>query len=444
MISRRKTPLVGRISTDDEYLSMRLSAAWAVLRQEHISVFFVSSYFLLEYLKLDQAYPIFSFLPLIKIFLVAGIVSAVIDKKSRFSLNGLTVLFFLFCLHCALSSAFAYSPQYSFDNLNIVFSWMIVYALITSTINSQKRIFIFLCAFVLANFKMSQFGFFSSAARGFSFASYGLTGAGWFRNSGELGLEMAIFLVFLAPVIFVLKRRWNNARTLFAYLTLLTAFVCVIESSSRGALLALLGALLYFLIFSRKKIRMFLFAAAFIGTTYALIPAQMMARILSSGHDVTSETRILYWHHAMEMAHRYPLLGVGYFNWIPYYTDHYFDPTAYWRVEVAHNTYLQMAAEIGYPGLMIFCMMIVAAFFFNLQSARLSARNQNEFFRAVSIGANAAGAALVIGAFFLTAAVAEPFFWTHFALSVCIRQSCRAQCASLIETAPREHGRLIR
>ncbi|WP_410969043.1 hypothetical protein, partial [Salmonella sp. SAL4444] len=78
-------------------------------------------------------------------------------------------------------------------------------------------LFLFLLFYFLANFKMSQFGFVSWASRGFGFASWGITGAGWFRNSGELGLEMSMFFAYTVCFIFFLREHWSRWVKVFFY-----------------------------------------------------------------------------------------------------------------------------------------------------------------------------------------------------------------------------------
>ena len=66
-------------------------------------------------------------------------------------------------------------------------------------------------------------------------------------------------------------------------------------------------------------------------------------------------------------------------------------------MEAAHNTYLQMGAELGYAGLGIFLVMVVVSFVTNARSARLAKREGFEFLRAFALAMNAAGAGLVLG-----------------------------------------------
>ena len=73
-------------------------------------------------------------------------------------------------------------------------TWVLVYFLTISIVNTEKRMIIFLLFYFLFNFKMSQHGTISWASRGFSFAGWGLVGSpGWFRNSGEFAIQMIIF-----------------------------------------------------------------------------------------------------------------------------------------------------------------------------------------------------------------------------------------------------------
>jgi O-antigen ligase len=156
----------------------------------------------------------------------------------------------------------------------------------------------------------------------------------------------------------------------------------------------------------------------------------MLARFHSAGNDATSLSRIEYWARARELIHQFPYFGIGYYNWIPYYRAHFFDASLYWRVEEAHNTYLQMGAELGYSGLAIFISMVLCSFWVNGRSAALSKREGFEFLRGMSIAMNAAGVSLVLASNFLTAFFL-PNYWIHFALTVCVHTAVRKKIAAV-------------
>ena len=99
-------------------------------------------------------------------------------------------LLMVFSAIVALSSLTAFDPGYAIANWELFYSWVLIYLLITNTITTEKRFFVFLLAFLLYSFKMSQHGFRVWATRGFGFAGWGLAGpGGWFQNSGELAIR---------------------------------------------------------------------------------------------------------------------------------------------------------------------------------------------------------------------------------------------------------------
>ena len=413
-----------------EMLELRPRALWRAFRAEHFSFICIAIYLILEYLKPEQAYRIFALLPLLRFSLMGAIAGLFLDKTARLANSPFNWLICLFVLECVVSAWLAYDPAFAFSKFNIVTTWMIVFFLISSIVNTERRLFLFLLAYFLANFKMSQFGFFSWVGRGFGFASWGITGAGWFRNSGELGLEMSLFLSYTVCFIFFLRKYWGRWTRWFMYFVAISAAGCVIASSSRGAIVGVVGMLFYLSFFSKKKLKGWVILAVVLSLAYLVLPPQMLARFHSAGNDATSLSRIEYWARARELIHQFPYFGIGYYNWIPYYRAHFFDAALYWRVEEAHNTYLQMGAELGYSGLAIFIIMVLCSFWVNARSAALSKREGFEFLRGMSIAMNAAGVSLVLASNFLTAFFL-PNYWIHFALTVCVHTAVRKKIAAV-------------
>lgn len=408
----------------DDLLALRPKALWRAFRAEHFSFIAITAYLLFEYLKPDQAYPIFRVLPFLKLSLIVAIVGYAVDRRAKLKRSPLNWLFLLLFGHCILSALNAYDSAYAFRKFEVITNWIVIYFLITGIVNSERRLFFFLLAYFLANLKMSQFGFFSWANRGFTFASWGITGSGWFRNSGELGMQMSMFFAYTVCFIFFMQKHWSKWVRWLMYFLPLSALACVIASSSRGAMVGTVAVLIYLSIFNKKRIRTWLASSAVLCTAYLAMPQELKARFQSAGTDATSLSRMSYWRDAAEIMREHPITGVGYYNWVPYYRDHYFDPTLYWRVEEAHNSYLQIGAELGYVGLGIFVLMVLWSFVINWRSARLCEGNDLEFLRSVALGMNAAGIGMVVGSLFLTAFFL-PNYWIHFALTVCLSVAVR-------------------
>lgn len=422
--------LVSEPHLTDELLALRPKAVWNAFRAEHFAFIAITIYLVFEYVKPDQAYPIFRILPFLQLSLLAAMVGYVFDRQTRFAHSPLNFLLLLFFVHCLISAVAAYRPDYAFEKLNVITLWVLIYFLITGIVSTERRLFIFVLAYFVSNFKMSQFGFLSWVKRGFSFTSWGVSGAGWFQNSGELGLQMAMFFAFTLCMIIFLRKYWKGWIKWLMYFLPISAAGCVIASSSRGAIVASLAVLFYLSMFSAKKIRAWIASGFFISIAYLLMPAEFIARFQSAGQDATSLSRMTYWSNAHQMMQEHPWLGVGYYNWVAYYADHYFDPTLYWRVEEAHNTFLQMGAELGYIGLGIFVIAVLWSFWINWKTERACRREGFEFLRAFSLGMNAAGVGLILASTFLTAFF-MPNYWIHFAFTVCLHRIAKAKIAAL-------------
>lgn len=424
-------------AVNDELLSLKISAAWKSFKSEHFAFMAICFYLFFDYVKPDQQYPIFAILPFLFLSILGAIVGWYMDPTSKIQFSALHTVLLLFGFHAILSSLFAYDSAFAFAHFELLRTSILIIFLITAIVKTEKRLFIFFLVYFVSNFRMSQFGFISWVKRGFSFASYGVTGAGWFRNSGEFGMEMAIFFAFTICFVFFLKGHWKGWMKWLMYFLPLSAIGCVLASSSRGAILAAIGGLLYLSMFSKQKFKAIIGASIVLGVAYWFIPPEFLERFQTAGTDKTSLSRIYYWGKARAMIADHPVFGVGYYNWIPYFRDHYYDPKFSGNVELCHNTFLQLGAELGYVGLGYFILLCLMSFWMNWKTERLCRRPGFEFLRSFAMGMNAAGVAMILASNFLTATYI-PCFWTHFAFTICVSQIARKKIELLGEDDNKE------
>jgi len=419
----------------EQILSLRPKALWRAFWSEHFAFICISVYLFFEYVKPEQQYPIFGVLPFQRFALLGSMIGLLVDKRNKIPRSQFNWLIPLFLLHCFVSSIFAYRRDVSFQYFDTIYLWVVIYFTIIGVVNTERRLFLFVLVYFICNLRMSEFGFFLWVSRGFSFASYGITGAGWFRNSGELGMQMSMFFAYSACFIFFLNKYLHGWVKWLIYFFPISALGCVLASSSRGAIVGIVGVLFYLSLFSKKKIRAWLASCLLGYLAFLMMPAEFLARFNTVGQDRSSLSRIAYWANARKMMDQHPYLGVGYYNWVPYYSDYYYDPEISGRVELAHNTFLQTGAEVGYVGLSIFVVMIMTSFFVNWRSEQLCRQDGFEFLRSFAIGMNAACTGMVIASLFLTATY-MPNYWFHFALTVCLYSVVRKKRDSLTVTVP--------
>ncbi len=333
---------------------LRLKTLWSAFKREGLAFWLLCAYLMFEYVRPQSVYPALDFFPWSSATMLAAAVTVFATRRTARIGSPAHGLLALFSLVLVLSSMSAYRPSVAFAHFDGYFLWVVAYGIIVCTVTSERRMLLMMLVFVLFNLKMTQFATRSWVSIGFGFRDWGVGGGpGWFQNSGEFGIEMCVFF----PIVTYLALGLRPHLAKWKYLALLgiagSALIGMVMSSSRGALFGGAVVMLFMLARSKYLVRA-LIATAVVGSLfYFAIPPQQMNRLSASGKDDTSTQRITYWRHGVEIANEYPMLGVGYDNWLVYYRDHYEG-----RAQVCHNIFVQAGAELGYTGLVAFLLLI--------------------------------------------------------------------------------------
>lgn len=144
---------------------------------------------------------------------------------------------------------------------------------------------------------------------------------------------------------------------------------CVLMSQSRGGFLGLAVILLYFMITeSSVRLRYRLTPILALGLGLALMPAEVKDRLstlrsLEDDYNVESATgRVEIWKRAVKYVEQRPVFGVGIANF-PIAESRLSDEARQfggrWKSSVAHNSYVEITAETGVPGGILYLAMIV-------------------------------------------------------------------------------------
>jgi putative inorganic carbon (hco3(-)) transporter len=219
-----------------------------------------------------------------------------------------------------------------------------------------------------------------------------------------------------------------------------TAAMTVLASSTRGSQIALLVQIVYFAAFFKKlSVKYILSMAGVCYLLYMLLPPEELARFQTAGTDETSVARLTYWKKGMEMLSEHPLSGVGLHNFARYFHDFYGSYSFHNRLEVAHNSFVQVGSELGYPGLILFVVIILRSFVVTAQARRvLRAKQQTaHWLYSFSVGLDCAMIGYCIGGFFMAVAF-YPYVWIHIAFVVSLRSAARSLESALGAVAAAE------
>lgn len=396
--------------------SLNIKVIYQTIRAEGWSFIFICLYLFFEYVRPQTIYPAIDVIPWVPIILFLTIISLLSGGGFKAQPNILNKLMVAYGVIVFLSSVFSQVPNVSFSHWRTFFDWFIIYFLIIFVVCNEKRFFIFLLSFLIYSFKMSQHGFITWARRGFAFADWGVTGApGWFQNSGEVGIQMCIYVPLAVAFILALYKYWSKLKLFFLICMPFTGIGTAVASSSRGALVGLAVSGIRPLLISPRLFFIGSLAFALVAVvTIASIPDESMERFHEAGSDRTSQHRLERWRDGMDAACKYPVFGVGFEAWSSYYPEHYeLEDTG---TLLVHNVFVQCASELGYSGLIIFVWMIWACFSNTRKVRQLRLGEKDNFLAIMSYGFDAALLGFLGSGFFVTV-LYYPYFWIHCGLT---------------------------
>jgi O-antigen ligase len=216
-----------------------------------------------------------------------------------------------------------------------------------------------------------------------SCAAAGLVGLAGFiggstRVSGPLNdpNDFAFFMVAALPLALVLRRSarrpilWDLAAVVIAGAT--------VGTLSRGALAAVAAMLIYAVyagVIRARVVGAIVAALIALFAGVALSDPGLIENSLAQKDHVASQNvgeRLIRWQVTAEMTVDYPVLGIGPGGFKLNY-DRYVDPSetdVLHQLDVAHETYLEVSAELGLVGLAVFLALLGSGF----AGARLRSR----------------------------------------------------------------------
>ncbi|MEQ9570317.1 MAG: O-antigen ligase family protein [Longimicrobiales bacterium] len=183
--------------------------------------------------------------------------------------------------------------------------------------------------------------------------------------------DLALLFNLSLPIVLWLfveqKVRWTKLA--LGLLAVALGF-CVLMSQSRGGFLGLAAILLYFMVTeSSVRLRYRLTPVLALGLGLALMPADVKDRLstlrsLEDDYNVESATgRVEIWKRALKYVDQRPVFGVGIANF-PIAESRLSDEARQfggrWKASVAHNSYVEITAETGIPGGILYLSMVLS------------------------------------------------------------------------------------
>jgi O-antigen ligase len=431
VLSETSATRSARVAGARSLYTLRVHSIWRFLTTQPASYWLICIYLFFEYVRPQSIYAAIDLLPWATLSIVLCLGAFMLEGRSwRFTTPadwGLAG----FSLVVLLTSAAAYFPATSFAALPLFFSWVVIYVLISGVVVTEQRFLVFILSFLLYNLKMSLHATRSWASIGFAFRDWGVTGApGWFHNSGEFGIEMAVFFPISLCFAVALRRYFSRGKLALLLFLPATAVIGMLASSSRGALLGGGAVMFWFLMKSRHRVRTLIATAVIVVAAIGLLPEQQKERLTSMGTDATSVSRLTYWKDGITITNEHPILGIGYGNWADYYRK-FVNP----RGQLPHNIFVQAGSELGYTGLLVFGVLIFYTFVINARTRKLARElPEGAFLFGMANGLDGALVGYLVSGFFVTV-LYYPFFWINLALTVALHKATKHELGQVAAAA---------
>ncbi len=188
--------------------------------------------------------------------------------------------------------------------------------------------------------------------------------------------DLALLFVVAIPFAFFLIKGATPFHRLLLVCAIALMLIGVVITASRGGFLGLLAISLFLLIRSSGKARKYTLVALLVGATLivATAPEAFSNRVssifaLEQDYNLKDRSgRKQVWENGLKMLIRHPFMGVGIGAFPIAHGD--FSNS---KIHIApHNSFVQIAAELGLPGIALFLAIFITAFWYARKARRLA------------------------------------------------------------------------
>ncbi len=245
-------------------------------------------------------------------------------------------------------------------------------------------------------------------------------------NNG-VAIGMLMLVPILTAVAATASARWQ--RLVFQFMAIGVVYRAL-STYSRGGFLAAIALGLVYIFRSQRRVPALagvILAAVII---LPVLPTAFWDRMstIETPEEVTDASavsRLHFWHVATLMANRNPVVGVGH-NVYNLAYDEYDDAEGHFGVRKSvHSAWFGVAAELGYPGLLLFVAQIVLAFAACRRAKQAAALSGQNDFAKFAFAIEGSLVAFCVGGTFIPFQYTE-MVWHVIGLSIALNAAAAA------------------
>jgi putative inorganic carbon (hco3(-)) transporter len=259
-------------------------------------------------------------------------------------------------MQVTFATLYAKSPQTAQGKFVEMSKGFLIALLITAMVDSERRARLLLLTLV---FSIGLLAFRSNIGILLTMGQARIYGPG---GTIEDNNDYALLLVMTIPIAYYVARAEGNRRIRrVCYALTVMMIITVVFTLSRGGYLGL-GAVAFFLALKAKYKLSALLIVPLLGLIiFAISPRQVsdrVAAIKATEYDESTQQRLYSWNVSWRIINEHPIFGIGPRNLLQTY-----DRATDTRIaRVSHNSFLQMAVDAGLPALLMFTALIVLSY----------------------------------------------------------------------------------
>ncbi|MGH2802201.1 MAG: O-antigen ligase family protein [Thermoleophilaceae bacterium] len=294
----------------------------------------------------------------------------------------------------------------------------LLFAIVMTTMTSARAIQVFVGLFVVGLFASVAIDFVSTDVVTSTGADARLEG-----SAGDPNFLAAMIVVAVVLGLGLAAATRNAPLRLALVAAVIFLSVAFVSTGSRGGFVAaLLTAVAALVVFRGRRVYVVAVLLVVVGIGVPLLAASPDTWDRLTHYDDGGSGRVDLWTAGWRMAQDHPVAGVGFNNFRAVSSDYTREPGALERVEfivdrphVVHNTYLQLLAENGVIGLLLFVAFVVGCTRAALLAAKRFEERGDRSMGTLARAVLVACVAMLGAALFLSAAV-DQRLWVLLAL----------------------------
>ncbi len=244
--------------------------------------------------------------------------------------------------------------------------------------------------------------------------------------------SMACMLAFPIGFYMYLAETRRNRRLLLMAMLLLNA-VGIAVSGSRGGFLALM-AFMAFAAWRARKVPQLILLVGLLALPMMLFPRNPITRMIHPdlADRLAAQARLETWKAGLRMSFQHPLTGIGLGQFRPHLADYTGKPDL---AKLAHNTYLEIAAELGFPCLVIYLWLLWETYRGFELIRRAAFRLDDRLSFSIATGLQGGLVGYLVSSFFLSSEYVK-FFWFYVFISIAMIRVMQVTLAHRIKNQP--------